>query len=357
MRCLPIIILSVIVLPGNPATAAPEGGSGGWTHMMWHFTPSGGATPELVARVEKAVRIYFQKERAGALMNGVTMDSVLLVEGNEKYLRCGTGAECLAGLGSAAGARFVIAGEVGLRSGRTRTHLVLVDVGAKKVICSASVGSNGVPSAGKINELTIAMFEPERYKGSIELETSVSGAEVLIDGKKMGVTPLVGPLAAIAAGEHLVEIKKPGHEPFSRTVGVPVGKAVRLVALLPRIAIAGQARPFYRDWPFWTATGAGAVAMVVAGILHHSANVAQQSADNCREGGLTCGDSYQDKADSRYLQAYVVYGLGGAGLLAAGLIAVIDLASAEPAPAAGAAFGFGLSPLPGGLAIDATFRF
>ncbi|HUT99816.1 MAG TPA: PEGA domain-containing protein [Myxococcota bacterium] len=357
MRFLLIIILSVVVLPGSPAMAAPEGGSGSWTHMMWHFTPSGGATPELVARVEKAVREYFQKQRTGALMNGVTMDSVLLVEGNEKYLRCGTGAECLAGLGGAAGARFVIAGEVGLSTGRTRTHLVLVDVSAKKVISSASVGSNGAPSGDKLRELTIAMFEPERYKGSIEIETSVTGAEVLIDGKKMGVAPLVGPLAAIAAGEHLVEIKKPGHEPFSRTVRVPIGKTVRLVALLPRIAIASQARPFYRDWPFWTAAGAGAVAMVVAGILNHSANGAQESADNCRQGGLTCGDSYQDKADSRYLQAYVVYGLGGAGLLAAGLIAVIDLATAEPAPTAEPAFDLGLAPLPGGMALDATFRF
>jgi len=201
------------------------------------------------------------------------------------------------------------------------------------------------------------MFEPERYKGSIELETSVTGAEVLIDGKKAGVTPLVGPLAAVTAGEHLVEVKKPGHEPFSRTVRVPIGKTVRLVALLPRMAIAVQTRPFYRDWPFWTAAGAGAVAMVVAGILHHTANVAQQSADNCREGGLTCGDSYQDKADSRYLQAYVVYGLGGAGLLAAGLIAIIDLTSNEPEPKTGHAIGLGLAPLPGGLALDATFRF
>jgi hypothetical protein len=327
--------------------------------MFWHLSPAAGATPELAGEVESALREYFGEHHGDVLMDGMTMDSLLLVEGNEKYLRCGTGAGCLSGLGRLAGMRYVITGEVALEQGRTITRLVLVDTRDEKVVNRAEAVSAGVPGRRHLEQLAVAMFEPERYRGSIELTSPVAGAEVLLDGRPVGVTPLVGPLADVRAGEHLVEVKKPGHQTFSRRVRVPLGDAVRVVAILPEVAyLAPRVRPFYADWPFWTALGVGLAGMATAAGLHADAAVLQDNADRLREQGLSKADSEQDRADARYLQAYVIYGIGGAGLLAAGVIALLDLVADEPAAdEKEAALRFEVGPGPAGLGLSAGVRF
>ncbi len=353
------ILCALVCLHDSASTQPAARKKAPKTHLMWHLAPSEGATPELTTRVEKAVRALFTQRHGDVLMDGMTMDSLLLVEGNEKFLRCGTGAGCLSGLAELAGMAYVIAGEVGLRRGRTFTRLVLVDVSARKIVSRASVGSGGPPGKALMEELAVAMFTPERYRGSVKLEVTVAGATVLLDGDKVGLTPLVGPLADVPAGEHLIEVKMQGRQPFSRTVHVPMGKTVRVVAILPEVPhLQTRARPFYEDWPFWTALGVGVVAMGAAGGLHYDAGVLQDNADAYKESNHAKADEEQDRADARYLQTYVMYGIGGAGLLAAGLIAIIDVASAdETDEPKKPAVELGLAPRPGGLGIFATWRF
>ena len=95
--------------------------------------------------------------------------------------------------------------------------------------------------------------------------------------------------------------------------------------LRPRVHV-----PFYKDWPFWTAAGAGVAATAVAVFLHRDAGILQDNADLKRSLHWRDWQADQDSADSRYLQAYILYGIGGAGLLAAGLIAVFDLTLNAP---------------------------
>ena len=360
LRGLATSLACLVGLLSYPALGqSADGAKKPKTHLMWHLSPSDGATPELASRIEKALRSHFEQKHGDLLMHGLTMDSLLLVEGNEKFLRCGTGAGCLSGLGELAGIKFVIAGEVSLVEGRTTTRLMLLETASKNTVSRADVDSGGLPGKALMDELAVAMFSPERYIGTIDLTAPVTGAEVLIDGRKVGLTPLVGPLADIPAGEHLVEVKKPGRQPFARKVYVPLGKVVRVVALLPEIPFqAGQVRPFYKDWPFWTAVGVGVAAMGTAAGLHSDASVLQDNADFYERENRTEAQAEQDKADARYLQTYVMYGIGGAGLLAAGLIAIIDSASSgdgQKSPPAGAQFS--LTSGPGGLGLGACVRF
>lgn len=339
---LPIVVVAFM---SSPAWAQ--------THVMWHLVPSGGASPEFAARVERAVRAHFLEDRREALMDDLNMDSHLLVEGNEKFLRCGTGVGCLSGLGRAVRVGFVIAGEVGLEAERTTLRMVLVDAKKGAAASGASVVFEGSPSAEQLRELTVAMFEPERYRGSIELETSVVGAEVLLDGERVGVTPLVGPLSDLPAGEHRLLVRKPGHLPHEGRVRVPVGRSVRVAAELPALAFVEP--PFYRDWPFWTAAGVGCVALVIAGLLHHDANILADNADSCALQELECEGDYRGQSDSRYLQAYLLYGVAGAGLLAAGLITVLDLLGSPGGESVR------LAPMPAGMSpgagLSVTWRF
>ncbi len=334
-RVIPSLVLVIFILNGANAfsdekrqKADIQGNNSSKTYLMWHFTPSDGATPELTSRIESKLRSFFNQLHSQVLMDGMVMDSLLLVEGNEKFLRCGKGAGCLSGLGELAGMKYVIAGSVSLVSHRTTTTLYLVDVKNKHVKLRASVQSMGVPSREKMQELAIAMFEPRRYKGSVIIVCPVSDAEVFLDGKPIARTPLKSPLSGIVAGEHLLELKKPGRQPFSKTVLVPMGEETKVMAVLPEVPfLVAKTRPFYSDWPFWTAAGVGVIATAVAGGLYYSAGIYQENADKLRSSHSSEADSEQDKADSRYFQSYIMFGLGGAGILASGVIALVDVLS------------------------------
>ena len=168
--------------------------------IFWHLAPGEGASPEFTSGIEKTLRSFFEKRRSSELMDGMAMDSLLLVEGNEKFLRCGTGTTCLAGLGEAAKVGLVFSGSVTVVDGEMRLEFVLVNSAKEKRVSTARISSKGPPSTEQMLELEVAMFDPDRYVGSLELYSAVEGADVFLDGKKVGVTPLVGPVGNLSAG-------------------------------------------------------------------------------------------------------------------------------------------------------------
>jgi PEGA domain len=56
-------------------------------------------------------------------------------------------------------------------------------------------------------------------------------AEVSVDGKRVGETPL--DLLTLAAGPHLVRFRHPAYEPVERKVSVRPGQTERVVVDLP----------------------------------------------------------------------------------------------------------------------------
>jgi tetratricopeptide (TPR) repeat protein len=59
--------------------------------------------------------------------------------------------------------------------------------------------------------------------GNLEVKTNIPEAVVLIDGEKVGITPL-GTLVAAGAGEHQVRVSKNGYETQEKLVTVVAGK-------------------------------------------------------------------------------------------------------------------------------------
>lgn len=72
--------------------------------------------------------------------------------------------------------------------------------------------------------------------GWIELETNVAGAEVTVDGAKVGVSPLADALR-VAVGPRVVRVSAEGRSPVERTVMVAAGahahESIELVVLQP----------------------------------------------------------------------------------------------------------------------------
>jgi hypothetical protein len=349
MMALPVVFLLLPSIGSSQEKKASQ-------YLFWHLLPAAGSTPELATKVEKSLRHFFEKQKPGMLMDAMTMDSLILVEGNEKFLRCGTGPACISGLGELAGIPWVIAGEVHLTGGRVVTELVLVDTAKKAVVSRAAVESGGPPQHAHMEELSVAMFEPEQYRGSLELSCAVEGAEVILDGEKVGSTPLGEPLARITAGKHKLEVKKLGHQSFSREIRINMGETKRVVALLPEERLLHQApTPFYKHWAFYTFGGIGLVSTVLAVVLHVDAvrlddDVAKLHEDNPNS------KEYKDRKelrDSRYTQTYIAYAVGGAGLLAAGVLAILDLAGDDEPDQVE----LGVAPSPHGFGLTATIRF
>jgi hypothetical protein len=354
-RHLGLLLALLTCAPGRGALAADAPIARGV--LLWHLNPVDGATPELVLKVEGQLRKAFEAAHAEQLLPAMTMDSVLLVEGNERYLRCGTGAACLAGLGKQAGARIVLSGEVGLREGQLKVRLVRIEVASAAQVGEAIVLVTGELAAPQLEELRVGMFEPARYLGSLELTCDTDGAEVLVDGERVGLTPLVGPLARLPAGMRRVEVRLDGHQPFERQVWVPYNRLARVVAVLPAAAYVKKAGlAFWADWPFWTTLAVGLGGMAAGGALFADAQVLEENVDVLREAHLKA-DTEQQRADDRSLQAYVLFGVGGAGLLAASLVAIIESAtsSGPAAPRSPAAPRLSLQPAPGGLGLALEF--
>jgi len=69
--------------------------------------------------------------------------------------------------------------------------------------------------------------------GILKVECNVEGAEVIVDGNQVGVTPL---MTAIAAGAHQLEIRMDGYSKHSQELQVPADKKVLVQAELEFIA-------------------------------------------------------------------------------------------------------------------------
>jgi hypothetical protein len=78
-------------------------------------------------------------------------------------------------------------------------------------------------------ELTLVMsLEPQREGiGTILIEADIPQVVVSLDGQEIGTTPLLDQALVAAAGEHVVEGRRPGYEPARVVVQVAAGQARR----------------------------------------------------------------------------------------------------------------------------------
>jgi hypothetical protein len=82
----------------------------------------------------------------------------------------------------------------------------------------------------------ITSLNPE--KGSIQVTSSPTGAELYIDHQFQGSTP--GTIAGVEPGNHTLELRSPGYQSWSSVIAVPSGTSNYFAALVPLSAIQIQ---------------------------------------------------------------------------------------------------------------------
>jgi tetratricopeptide (TPR) repeat protein len=105
----------------------------------------------------------------------------------------------------------------------------------------------------------------------LTLTSSIEGANVMLDGERLGVTPLPPAPIELNPGEHSIEISAEGYSTFRKRVTLARSQQqtldAPLISLVRVIHVREQQLPVYKRWYLWTPIGLAIVAGVVAGAV------------------------------------------------------------------------------------------
>jgi hypothetical protein len=257
-----------------------------------------GLEPELVARLEALFRAELERVEGATLPARKEVDKVVA---SDATLRACTGEpECLAALGKKLGVEAVVFGTVAALGDSYVVNLKLVDVAGSKEIRRVEEPLSGSPDQ-LIEAVRVAayrLYAPDRLRGAVAVLADVAGADVFLDGKKVGRTPLSAPVANLTVGKHALRISKTGHTDFLSDIEVRFQKTTQVVVNLVRTKVAtgpadptrpGPARAAPVPWysSTWAYVGFGAAAVLV-GVIVGSALVDDDIVD-CGRNPAACG--------------------------------------------------------------------
>ncbi len=188
-------------------------------------------------------------------------------------------------------------------------------------------------------EGTVGIDIALRERPALLSVTGLDGADVIVDGRLLGTTPLVRPLE-VPAGKHLVAVMKNGYHGFSREVAFEHGQ---------NTTVDAHAKPTGQRVVSYVLFGAGAAAVVAGAVFTGIAISEQSKASDINAARQSGPIGNQDLADynsdvdarNNWRSAAVGTFAGAAALFATGAVLYFfDKPSAsalppgpEPAPA------------------------
>jgi hypothetical protein len=221
---------------------------------------------ELAATVNGTVAENLDKLGAFSAISSREVAQMLELEANKQLMGCDTGS-CLADIGGALGADFLVTGTLNVSGGVYTVQLQLTNISQSRVDGRASREYSG-NEAGLMDEVRTATRALVRNvmvdrSGFLGLSVSEEGATVKVDDAVVGVTPLAGPLS-MAGGPHTLTVEKEGFVRFQQDLMIQANETVAVSAeLAPSADFARAARAKAGFWRTlsWTAIGVGVVGL------------------------------------------------------------------------------------------------
>jgi len=214
---------------------------------VWRFDALG-IEAEIVQRLETLFRM--ELDRLDKVPQPSLRDIQRLITGD---LQNCTGEEkCLASIGKKLSVDFVVTGTVGALGDNYVLNIKVVEVATGK---SQKIQSD--PLRGSPDELiegvrvaAYRLLAPQQLYGSLQIQTDLVGADVTLDGVRVGATPLPngGVLSKLELKKHTLEVKAKGYDPFASDVDVHFQKVTPVVVrLLQNGAEVGTGRTIYKE--------------------------------------------------------------------------------------------------------------
>lgn len=258
---------------------------------VWRFDALG-IDPEIVQRLETLFRMELDR------LDKKPMPTPRAIERatTDKERECTGEERCLAAIGKRLGVDLVVTGTVGSLGDNYVLTIKAVDVATGKSQKIQSDPLRGSPDE-LIEGVRVAAYKllaPSQLHGAVQIESDLVGAEVTLDGKELGKTPLPnqGVIGKLALGKHSLKVEAAHYEPIEQEVEVHFQKVSPVVVhLLPSevvgtgITIRRESHPFYTKT--WFIVAAGAAAVLIGGYVGYRAgqtctwNTATQMTNPC----------------------------------------------------------------------------
>jgi hypothetical protein len=274
-----VLLVVVGMLPA--ASAHAQGGNAGAAAKkssvaLLRIEPLG-LEPELVGRLEALFRLELERLQGTPLPSRRDVDRI--VAADAALRSCSGESECLAAIGKKLGVQYMVSGTVAALGDSYVVNLKLVEVQSGKEIRRVEEPLSGPPDE-LIEAVRVAayrLFAPEQLKGAIAVLADVNGAQVFLDGKLIGKTPIAQAVTNLSVGKHSLRISATGYSDFLQDVEVRFQKTTQVVVRLQRAKLAGPLGPPgsgpAHDAPVpwysstWGYVGVGAAAVVIGVIV------------------------------------------------------------------------------------------
>jgi hypothetical protein len=274
-RRIASLVLSALVAVAPIARAQPQGPTpeAGPEEALdkkiavWRFDALG-IDGEIVQRLETLFRMELDRLDRQPLPSRRDIErAVTAAEQN-----CTGEEKCLAAIGKRLGVELVVTGTVGSLGDTYVLNIKVVDVATAKSQRIQSDPLRGSPDQ-LIEGVRVAAYKllaPAQIHGAVQIQSDLVGADVAIDGKSYGKTPLPnqGVIPKLSLGAHKLRVEAKGYDAFEKDIEVHFQKVGPvLVHLLPAEIIGTgkivreERKPFYTRT--WFIVGVGLAAMLV----------------------------------------------------------------------------------------------
>lgn len=243
---------------------------------VWRFDALG-IEPELVARLETLFRMELERLAKQPLPSRREIERAVAADQRE----CTGEEKCLGALGRKLGVDVMVTGTVGAMGDAYVLNIKAIDTASSRQLTRIqSAPLRGTPDE-LIEGVRVAAYKllaPTQLHGSLQVATDLVGAQVELDGKPIGKTPLAnqGVVGKLALGAHALRVQAPGYSPFEDQVDIHFQKMSHVVVrMLPSTQVIGtgkidviERKPFYSRT--WFIVGAGVAAILIGGVVGHA---------------------------------------------------------------------------------------
>jgi hypothetical protein len=259
---------------------------------VWRFDALG-IDAEIVQRLETLFRLELDRLDRVPLPSRREIESKM----TPAEQNCGGEEKCLTAIGKRLGVDYVVTGTVGSLGDNYVLNIKAVEVATGKSQKIQSPPLKGTPDEliEGVRVAAYSLLAPDQLHGSLQVQSDLVGANVTLDGKSVGRTPLVnqGVIAKLALGKHKLHVDAKDYAPFDDDVDVHFQKVspvvVRLVGSNETTGtgrtVVVEKRPIYtRTW-FIVAAGVVAVglaALIGEGVGHITCHQEPNGPDECK---------------------------------------------------------------------------